>query len=205
MPGNWGWNVVNSVSDPRFLHNFAAHETRSMAPAMQHLYLATTGGMLRFEKNSRVVTPLSGSPFLDVTAAAGTERVLGAADDQSIVDFGDRGLGSPTVVLPAPPQPYWPMTPGTVQAGDVIANKIDSAGLLLAIKGKGIARYSLNRAPDDRFLGGRSWQLSDLSRVVLEKAVITNRGTSERTGHHPEGPSHGEFRCFPCGRLGLGG
>lgn len=180
MPGNWGWNTIDHVADRRFGYDYGTAQITVMAGSEEWLALATKDqGLILLNKSSHVPREnITGNPILDVTGGPGRNDFLVLQNDQGISQVRPGhwpGTTSVQTWLPAPEQPFWPVTSPS-DSLDIIASDLDRNGWLIAAKNAGIARYHFDRLPDGRVYRTRSWQTSSLSNIPLDQAVISQNG-----------------------------
>src|SRR6202167_3678873 len=180
MPGNTGGNVVDHVEDRRFGQDYAAGDLRAMAPSEKTLFLASSDGLLGFDRASRVVTPLGSGSFLDVAANRAGDRVFGASADQSVQFWRGPRL-EPITLLARPAHPYWPGGEA-IREASIVADWLDARGGTGAFQQKGLARYRCDLDADGRGRGRRDWRLpKGLADAPLQSAVIGPNGAWVRT------------------------
>jgi hypothetical protein len=110
---------------------------------------------------------------VDVTAVPNRDEFLALDADQGIRRIVPRLGTAPDIDswLTPPKSPVWVGSRALVEPSAVVAQEIDAAGWLLAVRGRGLARYQFEQGRP-----ARSWQTSELSTVPLDEAVITERG-----------------------------
>jgi hypothetical protein len=202
---NHGGNVIDHLIDPRTrpgapFTGYADVEIHAFAANGHTLAVTRPGGVTFVDTLSRVPYELDlGSPKLpatddgqanqkqeqtlplvvplDITRSQHVAEFLVLEADQGVrsVTGNPRQRGAPSRWLEPPPQPSWPGT-GPIDAGDVLATRVDRKGWLLAVRDRGIARYQFRSDPEYGLLRTRSFQLSSLSNLPLVAAAVTDAG-----------------------------
>jgi hypothetical protein len=171
LPGNWGWNTVDHVADlaPGPLPAVAVSGERVAA-----IDGTSSIHLLEVETRTRRVLAAGASPVRDITAGPVPGSFLAASDHA--IEILDPSSSVPRAPwLPAPQQSVWPGAPLPRDAvPEVITSGIDHLGWTLMIRGRGVARYDSNGPLTAIGAGGRlrSWTVTDLSRVPLERGAI---------------------------------
>lgn len=178
MPGPL-FNGVEAVRDLRSWRDYRASPAHATAATPDTIALATAEDLLFFDKASRVVQPWGGDVApLDVTRGAGEADFVLLGADQSIRGVSPRMLDLDTLWLAPPPEPRWT---GRAAAGhEVVRSSLDRSGWLLALRGRGVARYRF-ASEGGQLLRTRSWQTSELSSIDLQDAIFTSAGAWLRT------------------------
>lgn len=177
LPGGSGRNTIDRLTDPRLFSDYTRAGFTALARSGRWIAAGTTsrGLVLLPVKGKTPHEHVIAGSVLDVTASGRKdESFLALTGDQEIVDVGVGGIRVlRSTWLIKPEWPRW-QTSGNVSGDNVVASLLDSNGLLVAIKGAGVARYRLDPGTGNRL---RSWlapkPLGDTSVVA---AVLTPKG-----------------------------
>ncbi len=174
VPGIW-FNDVEAVADVRPVVDYRDSTLNAIASTESTLGLATSDGLLFFDKASRVVHPDSArGPALDVTRGSGKEELIVLGADQSVRGVTPALLDQDRAWLPPPRNPVW--VGNAIAAPQVLRSELDDLGWLVALRGRGIARYEIASTANKGPMRTRSWQQSSLSSIDLRDAIFTDKG-----------------------------
>lgn len=175
-------NTVDHVQDPRWYRPDPAGDWFDLAHSGRWLALASREGDLTlFNTRSRLPRQAHmESPARDVAGGMQAGSFLAITRDQGIEEVtpGTGPLGSQVDLenwLPAPERWGWP-GPGGFDTRAVLASLLDERGWLLAVRGRGLARYVLRREPNGRRVRSRSWQYGSSPHLDLDQVALTLLG-----------------------------
>ncbi len=185
-----GANSVDHVQDPRWYASALSGDCTDMAHSDYWLALANgQRGLTLFNTRSRL--PREGtlkSPVVDVASGIKPGSFLAVTEEQGVEEVipgvGLLGTGVETRTWIEPPKNWgWP-GPGQFAPETILANTLDERGWLLAVRGRGIARYQFLANQGAGRTRARSWQVGSAAMADLEQVAPTHDGLwfSERGG-----------------------
>jgi len=177
LPGNFGWNTIDHVSDRRPRYDYTQAQFTAMAGSKHWLALGTTGqGLTLLNKASRILREhLTKGRVLDVTTGIGEDEFLALQGDQAIIAL-NMSKNAQNIWLPKPTNPMWRGNFVQGQDINIVNNVLDEHGWLVVVKDHGVARYLFGKLSSGELYRKRSWQTGTLSNVPLKDAWITDKG-----------------------------
>ncbi len=185
-----GANSVDHVQDPRWYADGLSGDVSDMAHSAPWLALAGgRSGLTLFNTRSRL--PREGtvkSPVVDVAGGMKPGSFLAVTEEQGVEQVtpgvGLLGTGVETSTWIEPPENWgWP-GPGQFSSEQILANTLDKQGWLLAVQGRGLARYLFASGQGQARTRLRSWQSGSAATADLDQVAFTREGVwfSERNG-----------------------
>jgi len=177
-----GANTIDHVQDPRWYRPTLTGDWFDLAHSKNWLALASREGDLTlFNTRSRLPREANlESPARDVAGGMQPGSFLAITRDQGVEEVtpGAGPLGARVDLetwLPARERWGWP-GPGGFEARAVLANLLDERGWLLAVRGRGLARYEFRSEPNGRRVRSRSWQYGSSPHLDLDQVALTLQG-----------------------------
>jgi len=175
-------NTIDHVQDPRWYKPDLTGDWFDLAHSESWLALASREGDLTlFNTRSRLPREADlESPARDVAGGMESGSFLAITRKQGVKEVtpGVGPLGARVdqeTWLPAPERWGWP-GPGGFDARAVVANRLDERGWLLAVRGRGLARYEFRTQPNGRRVRSRSWQYGSSPHLDLDQVALTLQG-----------------------------